>query len=234
MIWAGFLIGFLGSLHCVAMCGPIALALPIPAGGNRIVGILLYSFGRVMTYGLMGLLFGIFGSVAVLTGFQQLLSITTGIMLLVMAFFSFYGKSIFSFNLISPKLYWLKNTLSRYLKMKSISSLFFIGLLNGLLPCGLVYVALIGAVATGNYLVGAAYMMLFGLGTAPLLFAIAYTKGKINFSWRQKAVKLIPFVVGLMGLLLVVRGSNLGIPYLSPGVSSKNLEESSCCHKPVH
>jgi len=234
MIWAGFLIGFLGSLHCMAMCGPIALSLPIPSGRNRVVGILVYSFGRIVTYGLMGLLFGIFGSVAVLTGFQQLLSLTTGILLLFMAFLSFYGKSIFSFNPVSAKLYWLKNTLGSYLKMKSISSLFFVGLLNGLLPCGLVYVALIGAVAMGDHLLGAGYMMLFGLGTAPLLFVIAYTKGKINFLWRQKAVKLIPFVVGMMGLLLVLRGSNLGIPYLSPSVSSEKLEENSCCHKPVH
>jgi uncharacterized protein len=233
MIWSGLLIGLVGEVHCLAMCGPIALALPVPANENRIVGITWYSAGRVFTYSLLGLLFGIFGSMAALAGLQQGLSILAGLTLLVMALFSFFGKTFVRYtNPISVVLSKLKNAFGEYLKKKAMASLLVVGLLNGLLPCGLVYIALIGAIAMGDWLLGGLYMFFFGLGTVPLMFLLAYTKNKITISWRQKAVKLVPVFVGMIGLMFVLRGLNLGVPYLSPIMSSLEPEKTSCCHKP--
>ena len=232
MIWSAFIIGVLGSLHCLGMCGPIALALSVTPGKNRYVAIILYNIGRIITYGFFGLLFGSFGSLFIMAGLQQFLSITAGVSLLFLVMLSLVGNSnsvtIEPLNKIMSS---LKITLGYYLKKRFFSSFFIIGLLNGLLPCGLVYMAVIGAIATGSALSGSYYMMLFGLGTVPAMFLIGVFKIFIPILWRLKLLKILPVTISLVGVMLIVRGLNIGIPYLSPEISSENPDASHCCVK---
>lgn len=228
MIWTAFLIGLLGSAHCIGMCGPIALALPVPASVNRYVGIALYNAGRISLYTLLGLLLGGIGHLVVIAGFQQFLSIVGGICLLLLTLFYLIGKkSIGNIVVLTRSISFLKRITGEYLKRFSLSSLFVIGFLNGLLPCGMVYMAVIGAITTGSILQGGLYMLLFGLGTAPAMMMVAILKNNVSFSLRQRLRKILPYSIGVVGLLLVFRGLNLGVPYLSPALSHEN--KAGCC-----
>jgi len=225
-VFTGFIVGLFGSLHCVGMCGPIALALPVfgESQFNILLGRILYNLGRIVTYSIMGALFGLFGSRIVLIGLQQDLSILFGAVILLYVLtprkvkvrvseFSFY-KAIVSF---------LQTNFSRLISKKSNSSLFTIGLLNGLLPCGFVYVGIAGAISTGGWLNGAFYMALFGLGTFPIMFATSVFGKVINFNLRKRINKLIPFLAVVLAVLFILRGLNLGIPYLSPKLTGKSV-----------
>ncbi len=232
MIWSAFIIGVLGSLHCLGMCGPIALALSVTPGKNRYIAIILYNIGRIITYGFFGLLFGSFGSLFIMAGLQQFLSITAGVSLLFLVMLSLVGNSnSITIEPLNKIMSSLKITLGYYLKKHFFSSFFIIGLLNGLLPCGLVYMAVIGAIATGSALSGSYYMMLFGLGTVPAMFLIGVFKIFIPILWRLKLLKILPVTISLVGVMLIVRGLNIGIPYLSPEISSENPDASHCCVK---
>lgn len=220
-IWEGLIIGFLGSMHCIGMCGPIALALP--SGSFRsfsfYFGRVLYNFGRVITYSFFGLIFGLLGKSFsfISIEFQQGITIATGfvILLIVITPQSFktkiYGKLSF-INFTSK----IKNYFSTLFKKGSYSSLFFIGILNGFLPCGFVYVGLAGALVTGEVLSGIYYMALFGIGTIPVMFGTALAGNFISVQARQKLSKTIPYFAGLIAVLFILRGLSLGIPYISP------------------
>ncbi len=100
--------------------------------------------------------------------------------------------------------------------IRSFQSLFFIGMLNGLLPCGLVYMAIAGAIGTGGVAEGSLYMILFGLGTIPMLLSISLAGNIMSIAVRKRINKLIPVLVVIVGVLFILRGLSLGIPYLSP------------------
>lgn len=102
------------------------------------------------------------------------------------------------------------------------------GLLNGLLPCGLVYVACAGATATGHPWSGARYMLVFGAGTVPLMLAISLSGRLVPSALRLKLRQAVPICILLVAALLILRGLSLGIPYLSPDLSS-GPGGSSCC-----
>ncbi|MCK6648552.1 MAG: sulfite exporter TauE/SafE family protein [Bacteroidia bacterium] len=233
-IWAAITLGFLGSFHCVGMCGPIALALPLNHNSlwSKIIGALLYNFGRMFTYALLGSLFGLLGQSVVIAGYQQALSITLGVIILIMVLLpsSTYGRfkiTAFIYSYIGK----LKQKLGSLFQKRSYSSLFFIGTLNGLLPCGLVYLGIAGAIATGNSLEGALFMAMFGLGTLPAMFILGMLGNSISINIRNRINKAIPVFVVAMALLLILRGMNLGIPYISPEMSVSKPECSKCCHK---
>ncbi|HLP20289.1 MAG TPA: sulfite exporter TauE/SafE family protein, partial [Chitinophagales bacterium] len=169
---AALTIGFVGSLHCIGMCGPIALALPVYGQGvfNRIAGPLLYNTGRIITYGFLGMLFGLLGKGFVIGGYQQLLSIILGILILASMLLPASIKSRLGMTkIIAPFIAKIKSLLGRFLKQRTAGSFLIIGLLNGLLPCGLVYLAIAGAIATGDVINSGAFMMAFGIGTIPAL-----------------------------------------------------------------
>jgi sulfite exporter TauE/SafE len=127
----------------------------------------------------------------------------------------------------------LKKTIGGMFSIRTFSSLFFIGMLNGLLPCGLVYMAIAGAIGTGSTAEGAIYMILFGLGTIPMMLSISIAGNMISQTVRRKINQLIPVLVVVVGLLFVLRGLSLGIPYLSPEKQmiekkfEKSLEKNS-------
>lgn len=219
MLWTALLLGLAGSFHCIGMCGPIAFMLPVDRSSKvkTVFQTFLYHFGRILSYSLIGLLFGFIGKGLYLAGFQQRLSILMGVImiLLVVVPVSIFNKFNFSkpiYKLISK----VKQKLGLYLNKKSNKALFSIGFFNGFLPCGLVYMALIGSISTGNPLQGSLYMALFGLGTIPLMTAAVLLGNFVNLSLRTKIQKAIPVFIVFIGLLFILRGLGLGIPYISP------------------
>lgn len=228
-------LGFLGSFHCIGMCGPIALALPVHqyASFKKYLGISLYNLGRVATYTFLGIIFGLLGQSFFLGGFQQIVSITIGILLLLSVIFT-NSKSLHStkgLSFIYAFINSVKHQLGNLFNKKGLHFLFFIGLLNGLLPCGLVYLGIAGAIATGHYLKGAEFMFYFGIGTVPIMYAVAFLGQFITLKYRNHIRQAMPYVVSVMAILLIVRGLNLGIPYLSPQFE-KESHKISCCEKP--
>lgn len=238
---AAIVIGFLGGFHCVGMCGPIAMSLPVHNRSSlqKITSILVYNFGRIATYSVFGILFGAIGQSFVLFGLQQMLSIVLGSLILVFVIISAFKKIN---NPFLSKAYTLiskvRSKFSDLFRKRSFSAFFSIGLLNGILPCGLVYMALAGATATGDIWKGALFMMFFGLGTLPFMFAVTYYSNLISIKVRNHMRKVVPVVVSLMAVLMILRGMNLGINYISPKLSQEKCEvggkakpELQCCHK---
>jgi uncharacterized protein len=222
-------LGLLSSLHCVGMCGPLVLALPIQGvSPQRRTGLsLVYHLGRSLTYSVMGTLMGALGLSVVLFGYQQQLSIGAGVLMLLIWTLYMVGRL--------PRFQALQQRVHRLLaklwgQKPRLNVLFTMGALNGLLPCGVVYLALVGAVGTGSIFGGALYMFLFGLGTAPLLITLGLLGTQVSFLRRHQYV--LRYGTAVLALILILRGMNLGLPYLSPRVDPQQ-GLPACCHKPV-
>jgi hypothetical protein len=213
MYWSAFVFGLVGSFHCVGMCGPIVLAVP----GKSVFSKLLYNLGRTLTYALMGLVIGIIGEGFSLAGYQQILSIIVGAAMLLIVIFTKYKHFDLPLSGAISKL-WIfsKKRLTPLFKSDSVMAPFLIGLVNGLLPCGLVYAAIFAAVAMGGMLESSLYMVLFGLGTAPLLIALSIFGNFLTPALRNKFNKAVPYLLAVVAILIILRGLNLGIPYVSP------------------
>lgn len=227
-------IGFLGSLHCAGMCGPIVMALPIGGrkGIHKAMAILTYNSGRILVYALMGLLFGMLGKGFAMAGLQQGLSLVAGFAVILAVLLPTAWKRFFPLSSVTDNiLLKLKSSFATYLKIDSATSRFTIGMLNGLLPCGLVYFAITGALVTGTPAMGALFMILFGIGTLPMMFAIGYTSDWVRKTFTLNFQKLVPVVLVIMGVMLVIRGLSLGIPYISPDLNACATGHVNCCHK---
>ena len=221
MHWAGFLFGLLGSFHCVGMCGAIALALPGPAAGTSrfryVGGRLLYNLGRATTDAALGAGAGLLGQGLRLAGVQQGLSIASGVLiLLLVAVPERHAARRAGLLGFSRPLAWVKNTLGRLFQQSSGPALFATGLLIGLLPCGLVYLALAGALSAPGVAGAATYMALFGLGTLPLMLGLSLSGQLVPLVWRGRMRQAVPYAASVLAVLFIVRGLGLGIPYLSP------------------
>lgn len=230
-------IGLMGSLHCVGMCGPIAMAVPLnnQKTGYRMLGSFNYLFGKSLTYSLLGLFSGAFAKVIELTGFQRYMSLFTGIIILLI----FFGQRLEGRNtgLDRINFKWvslLKQQFSKFLQEKNLMSAFLIGIINGVLPCGLVYIALAGAVGAGGWWQSMLYMFLFGITTTPFMFLLMIYKNTLSLSLRGFFTKAIPAFTLTLALLLIIRGMNLGIPYFSPKVKTEKEKTTiECCSKPI-
>lgn len=233
MLYTAFLFGLISSFHCIGMCGPIAMMLPVDRTNQakKTSQITTYNLGRLMAYGTIGFVFGLLGKGFFLAGIQQKLSIFIGIaMILVILIpekvFAKYNFSKPVFKVISK----IKTTLGSQFKNKSYKSLFTIGLLNGFLPCGMVYVALFGAIAMQSVGFGVLYMILFGLGTIPMMSGVVYVNSFLTIPIRNKIQKIIPFTIVIIGVLFILRGLGLGIPYISPSDMSLFVQSTPTCH----
>lgn len=229
MLYSALILGLISSLHCVAMCGPIALMLPVDKHKptKRVVQLMTYHVGRMIAYASLGLLFALLGRGFFLAGFQQKLSIAVGIIMITIALVP--KRKFAQFNFSKPVyklLSKIKSTLGKQFKRKSFKALFIIGLLNGFLPCGMVYAALFGALAMPNFISSISYMMLYGMGTIPLLVLVTQLT---QFTF-QKLQKLIPVVLLLIGSLFILRGAGMEIPYLSPNTVSLHVQQEANCH----
>jgi len=224
-LWTAFTIGLFGSLHCIGMCGPIACALPNANGagpgsgrlaplGSAVLGnALLYNLGRTLTYSLIGGMMGLVGRGLYLAGFQQFMSIGLGVLLLVIALFSINVEAnLLRLPGLNQLVFNLKSNLGRLLKGSGVNTSFFIGLLNGLLPCGLVYMAVVGALSTGGIGSGMAYMALFGLGTVPLMLATGLAGNFAGIKFRTALRKAYPAFLVLFAVLFIFRGLNFHVP----------------------
>ena len=221
-IIAALIIGLVSSLHCIGMCGPIALSLPVynqfPAKKASLI--IIYNSGRAFSYAGIGLLIGFVGQRFVMWGFQQVLSIVAGaFILLVFAFKYWGGKYAASFG---KPFFSIKAKLSGLLAAeKNTLSYFLIGALNGLLPCGMVYGAASYALALSNPFYSAAFMFMFGLGTLPLMASVTILSKSLSFGFRQKLNKVVPYIICITAVCLLLRGLGLGIPYLSPKMEAR-------------
>lgn len=237
MIWAGFLFGLLGSFHCVGMCGPIAMALPFvgSSGWRYYVGRLLYNGGRIVTYASLGALAGAFGQSLEMAGLQQTVSIVSGVLILLLLVLPAAFKGRASSMMGTDKvMVWVRKKLGYYFQKNSLGSLFMVGMLNGLLPCGFVYIALAGAISAPGIGGAMLYMALFGLGTFPLMYIVSLSGKLISLKVRGMFNRAVPYVGMVLAVLFIVRGLGLGIPYLSPKVvqTAQHTTEMSCCSKP--
>jgi len=224
--WTAFLLGLIGSLHCAGMCGPLALALPSRGNLARFgAGRVAYNIGRILTYCLLGLVFGLAGRTAVLAGIQRWVSIVIGAAVLAGLLLS---RRLALWRPATALVGFLKSRMSGLLAQHSIGASAMLGMLNGLLPCGLVYVACAGSVVAGSLLAGAQYMAFFGAGTIPMMLTIGLSGKFFPISLRLKLRRVIPASVILLGVLLIFRGLSLGIPFLSPDLG-RGL--ACCCHK---
>ena len=227
---AAFIMGAIGSMHCVGMCGPIALSLPLVSNthSSRFLSTLLYNIGRIITYAMLGAIFGVIGMTFKLFGFQQILSITLGALILFFIFFpkNYYAKK----NFITNTLKKIRSLLGNLFLKRNYQSVFSIGLLNGLLPCGLVYIAIAGATETASAFKSSLFMAAFGLGTLPLMWTFSFFGSFISMGLRTGIKRLYPVFMFAVAVLLILRGLNLKIPYLSPSLNNSNNKERIDCH----
>lgn len=211
------------------MCGPIAFILPVDKN-NKVKMFwqtFLYHAGRLFTYGLIGVLFGIIGKGLYLSGFQQRLSVVIGILMILIVIIP--STILNKLNITKPlykSIGKVKSKLGLYLKKKSNKAIFTIGFLNGFLPCGLVYMAVLGAISSGSITTSAFYMILFGAGTIPMMTSAVFLGNFLKLSIRNKIQKAIPIFVIIIGLLFILRGMGLGIPYISPSDAKLHLSNN--------
>ena len=234
LFFVAFTIGIVGSFHCVGMCGPLALSLPLRNNSfiAKLSGAFIYNAGRIVTYSVFGLIFGLIGQTAALFGFQQWLSIGTGVLILLFIIIpKKYKMQGVTSNYTTRFFTKLRMELGRLFTQKNHSSLFVIGLLNGLLPCGLVYMAVAGAIAAGDVGKSVLFMAAFGLGTLPIMWSIAFFGNYVGQPLRQKIRRVYPYMMAMMACLLILRGMGLGIPYISPEMNTEKAEVHSCCAK---
>lgn len=228
--WAAITIGLVSSFHCLGMCGPIAFALPLNRNslGSQLFGAFVYNLGRLVIYGMLGLAFGLIGKSLIMAGVQRSLSVFAGVFMILSVVLprisAMANIDALTFKYIGK----LKSIFGRLFKKSSIESLFFIGVLNGLLPCAMVYIALAGAIAEGDMLGGMTFMMFFGLGTIPMMYTATVLGSFVTVQFRNKLQKVIPYMVFIIGVLFILRGMNLGIHYLSPQIDRVDPEITQC------
>ncbi|WP_333600795.1 sulfite exporter TauE/SafE family protein [Flavobacterium sp.] len=234
MLYTALIFGLISSLHCVGMCGPIAMMLPVSRNNptQKAFQILLYHAGRLTSYATLGFLFGLLGKGLYLAGIQQRISIVVGVLMIVMAIIP--EKILANYNFSRPVfkvISKVKTNLGNQFKRKTPDALFTIGLFNGLLPCGLVYAALFGAIAMQNVGLSTVYMLLYGAGTIPLMSAVVYVSNFLTLPFRNKLQKVVPLVTAVIGILFVLRGMGLDIAYVSPGNLHLFVQAAANCHK---
>ncbi|NNK82410.1 MAG: sulfite exporter TauE/SafE family protein [Flavobacteriaceae bacterium] len=233
MLVSALVLGLLGSFHCVGMCGPIAFMLPVDRTNSysKVFQIALYHLGRLISYSLIGLVFGLLGKGIYIFGYQQQLSIIIGIVMIIAVLIPY--NTISKFNFSKPLFRFIskiKSALGKELKKKSPDTFLTIGFLNGFLPCGLVYLAVFAAIASGSMVDGLLYMLAFGIGTIPLMTLTIYISRFLSGKVRNYIQRIIPIFVVIIGILFILRGLGLGIPYISPAPATETATGEIECH----
>lgn len=231
-IISGYILGIAGSLHCIGMCGPLSLALPVShlSDMKRFFSLLLYQVGRVLTYAALGLLTGLIGRAFYIGGIQQIISVITGSLILIFALLYFLQKSnhrIFFLQKFYTKIYSLISGILQ--SPKGMLSFFLLGLANGLLPCGMVYIALASALAFPEVAGSVGFMAMFGLGTLPAMIFVTYGGRMVHPRIRSGFRKATPYMMAVVGALLILRGMNLGIHFISPHLASPEVSRTVVC-----
>lgn len=228
---SAFFLGLLSSLHCVGMCGPLALALPVRGLSplRRVMTRMSYHGGRIAMYTLAGVVFGLFGRGVYLAGWQQQFSMVLGVLIIVSALPDRFhipvrrpGGAGFGF------LASMQRAIMRVWNAPGRTRFFVLGMANGLLPCGMVYLAIAGALTRTQVFESAGFMTCFGIGTLPLLLVLQYTGNRLGFPARMRLRRVMPVFTVAIGVLLILRGLDLGIPFLSPAMGASPGGVISC------
>lgn len=237
MLYLAFILGLMGSLHCVGMCGAIVLVLPIKRNSNFITTffqLFLYFFGKIIAYSTLGIAFGILGKGLFISHYQQEFSILVGVIMLVLGLLSVFHLH---FNFLKNSFFFefnkVKNLLGKQFQKRSFFTPFLIGFFNGFLPCGLVYTALFSALTNIQLTDIVIYMVFFGLGTIPLMVLLYFVKNLLTPTMRKYIQKAIPFTIAIIGILFIMRGLGLNIPLLSPANTSLMIQNSPECIVPM-
>lgn len=219
VIIAGFTMGVAGSLHCVGMCGPLSLALPTAhlSATGKFLSLLLYQLGRIITYSFIGLLFGLAGRSLNISGYQQWFSIILGSIVLLLTIFYFAQKKSLHFRFLNRFYYFIQRKMGQLLRSaKGTGGFLLLGLVNGFLPCGMVYIAMAATLSLTSVGQSIFFMAAFGAGTLPAMMLVALTSQHLKPGIRNSFRKAVPVFITLMGIILILRGMNLGIPFISP------------------
>jgi uncharacterized protein len=237
MLWSAFLFGLLGSFHCVGMCGAIALSIPMDFSTRLrlLKDAVAYNAGRIITYSLIGLTVGFFGQAFFQSGYQQALAIELGVLMLLLYFLpKQWGDKLAKAMGLTYLTGQIKRSFSALLRQPGRGTILLIGMLNGLLPCGFIYMAAAAAVLAGSPGHSMAYMALFGLGTAPMMFLTATSRQFVSMRIRNHIKTLKPYLAVTVALLFILRGLSLGIPYLSPKLpaaqAGQTAQSEVMCH----
>lgn len=225
--WIAFFIGFFGSVHCIGMCGPLAFAVPSLRDKWRfmVADKVVYNLGRVISYTLLGVLFGFVGRQLWMLGLQQGVSLFSGMLIIMAGLSRLYHIRVGNNRLLASFLVPVNKLLNYALKHR-VGHL-IVGMLNGFLPCGFVYLALVGAINTGSPAASGKFMFLFGMGTFPLMLLATVSSGLIGPAVRRRINSVMPYLMVCLGMWFVLRGLNLNIPYLSP---QKQTQGITVCH----
>ncbi|OYU84423.1 MAG: hypothetical protein CFE24_06660 [Flavobacterium sp. BFFFF2] len=233
MFGTALLLGLISSLHCMGMCGPIAWMLPLDQNNQarKTLQLLTYHMGRMGAYSLLGLMFGLLGRQFFVAGWQQEMSMIAGVFLLVFALFpAKWVHRLQGVGLIYTFINSVKTQLGLHFRKQNYRALFLTGFFNGLLPCGLVYAALFGALLQTQLIDSWLFMILYGAGTIPMMSAVVYLKGLVKFPTGFNPAKLVPVALFFLGSLFVLRGLGLGIPYVSPELHQLVVQANPTCH----
>lgn len=248
LLITALVLGLTSNFHCIGMCGPIALAIPLDRTSviTKIWGVIQYNSGRVLAYSILGLIIGSIGITVKTIGFLQVLSIVSGLLMIIYA----WNKQLTSLfklpNLGVGFQRIINNAFGKTIKRKNVLQLSLLGFLNGLLPCGMVYLALVNSLLIGSPEKGALGMIMFGVGTLPAMIVVGFAANSISGRLRTQFTKAVPYLLTIVGALIVLRGMNLNIPMISPNIELKKQEitkepsekklkqevEMSCCHAP--
>jgi sulfite exporter TauE/SafE len=204
------------------MCGALVMALP----SQKISSIWYYNIGRLLTYAFLGAIVGMIGFSLNVGQYQQKIAILAGVVVILLTV-----VPQIRFHITTKFTAFIKPCFAVFLGEKKPFSIFMVGVLNGLLPCGLVYIALAGAAQSLTAWEGGLYMLFFGIGTTPMMSALLFSLRVFNTSLRQHFHAFIPIFSVLIGLLFIIRGLDLGIPYLSPQLDTQTGVAASC-YKP--
>ena len=231
LIIPAVLLGLASSLHCIGMCGPLSLAMPVTgiSPRQRFINLLLYQAGRIFTYIAIGALTGLIGRGILLAGYQQLVSVLAGLIILVAAGSYYLGKRAGPLSFLNGFYRAISQLVLRLVSRAGRpGGAFLFGMANGLLPCGMVYMAAVTAISYGSIVYAGLFMLFFGLGTLPAMLVMVVA-GRRFLGARQHLLRRVtPVVITTVGLLLLLRGLNLNIPYLSPAFGRLTQEIISC------
>lgn len=230
-IIAGFILGVTGSLHCIGMCGPLSLAIPTQhlSKPARFFALFIYQIGRILTYSFLGALIGLAGRGFWRSGYQQWFSIVLGILILILASLYFLFRRNIKVPFLNKWYRFVQKMIMRILQKRSNPLAFlFLGMANGLLPCGMVYVASAAALTYGQIITSMSFMSAFGAGTLPAMLLIGLGGRLISLPARTMIKKAIPVFIAATGVLLILRGMNLGIPFISPTEIFNNAAPTIC------
>ena len=211
-----FIIGLFGSLHCVGMCGPVMMAFMSPKQSKS--GFVLYHSGRIITYVLIGMLLGLLGATLAFFQLQKVLTFVLGFGLILLYGIPSIRHNLEQFYYESRFYQRLKSFLSKNLSLRK--RWFLSGVANGFFPCGLTYVAAAGAVALGNSLEGAAFMISFGLGTLPALITLSFAGNVFSQRLRSLIPRSVTFIAILSGSLMIMRGLLTTLPQFNQMVQA--------------